>query len=642
MIVHHASPAPAQPEARAAEASRRSSCIELVLLGALVAARRPPADHRRRAVARRRASPLRRERWDTPDGDFVDVDFCGDADARGGCWCCSTAWKAARDSHYARAIAAHALAARLAPRDAAFPRLLGRAEPPAARLPLGRQRRRSTGSCDASRCPRTRHAVGVSLGGNALLKWLGERGADARALVRRAAAVSAPLDLAAAGDALDRGLEPLRLHAPFPRHAEAEVARQARALSRTCSTRRRCARARTFREFDDLVTAPLHGFRDTDDYWSARRQRAAGWSTSACRRWCSTRATTRSFRSRARSPRRERPRRSVVLEFPRTGGHAGFPGRRSAGSPRRLLDFLIRPVNRPRRNLSHLRHPRRRRPQPDARASCATSAARSARWAASAARRRSPWAATGGCPGPQLAAALADGLNAAGADVIDIGMAPTPIAYFAAHHLGTGSCVARDRQPQPARVQRPEDGGRAATRSRARRSRSCAGASRRGSSCRAAGKRTQRRRARCLRRAHRGRREARAAVPHRGRLRQRRRRHARAAPVPAARLRGDRALLRSRRQLSQPPSRPVAAGEPRRPRSTTLKSGEAELGLAFDGDGDRLGVVTKDGEIIFADRQLMLFAKDVLVAQSRRRDHLRREDARACSRPGSSATAASR
>jgi phosphomannomutase/phosphoglucomutase len=44
----------------------------------------------------------------------------------------------------------------------------------------------------------------------------------------------------------------------------------------------------------------------------------------------------------------------------------------------------------------------------------------------------------------------------------------------------------------------------------------------------------------------------------------------------------------------------------------TVKTGDAELGLAFDGDGDRLGVVTKDGEIIFADRQLMLLAKDVL------------------------------
>jgi phosphomannomutase/phosphoglucomutase len=44
-----------------------------------------------------------------------------------------------------------------------------------------------------------------------------------------------------------------------------------------------------------------------------------------------------------------------------------------------------------------------------------------------------------------------------------------------------------------------------------------------------------------------------------------------------------------------------------------LKNGPAEIGLAFDGDGDRLGVVTKDGEIIFPDRQLMLFAADVLT-----------------------------
>src|SRR6185436_14454446 len=44
--------------------------------------------------------------------------------------------------------------------------------------------------------------------------------------------------------------------------------------------------------------------------------------------------------------------------------------------------------------------------------------------------------------GPELAGALAEGLNAAGADVVDIGMAPTPVAYFAAHHLGCGSCVA--------------------------------------------------------------------------------------------------------------------------------------------------------------------------------------------------------
>jgi phosphomannomutase/phosphoglucomutase len=46
-----------------------------------------------------------------------------------------------------------------------------------------------------------------------------------------------------------------------------------------------------------------------------------------------------------------------------------------------------------------------------------------------------------------------------------------------------------------------------------------------------------------------------------------------------------------------------------------LAAGDAEIGLAFDGDGDRLGVVTRDGEIIYPDRQLMLFAADVLSRQ---------------------------
>ena len=45
----------------------------------------------------------------------------------------------------------------------------------------------------------------------------------------------------------------------------------------------------------------------------------------------------------------------------------------------------------------------------------------------------------------------------------------------------------------------------------------------------------------------------------------------------------------------------------------TVRTSDAELGLAFDGDGDRLGIVTKDGQIIYPDRQLMLFAQDVLA-----------------------------
>ena len=95
-----------------------------------VAARRPSADHLRIAAP---AAPS--SRWQTADGDFVDVDFAGDAKAPRhlalfhGLEGCS-------DSHYARAVAAHA-ASGVARRDPALARLLRRAEPQAAGVPLG-------------------------------------------------------------------------------------------------------------------------------------------------------------------------------------------------------------------------------------------------------------------------------------------------------------------------------------------------------------------------------------------------------------------------------------------------------------------------------------------------------------------------
>jgi predicted alpha/beta-fold hydrolase len=95
-------------------------------------------------------------------------------------------------------------------------------------------------------------------------------------------------------------------------------------------------------EFDDVVTAPLHGFAGADDYW--RKASSKPWLAGIrCRRWCSTPRTTPSCRPRrclwpARSPA------SVRLEFPRQGGHVGFvtgslPGRLD-WLPQRLLHFF--------------------------------------------------------------------------------------------------------------------------------------------------------------------------------------------------------------------------------------------------------------------------------------------------------------
>jgi phosphomannomutase/phosphoglucomutase len=212
--------------------------------------------------------------------------------------------------------------------------------------------------------------------------------------------------------------------------------------------------------------------------------------------------------------------------------------------------------------------------------------------------------------GPQLVAALTEGLNAAGADVIDIGMAPTPLAYFAAHHLGTGSCVAVSGSHNP-----PQYNGLKIV---------VAGTTLYGDEIQ--GLRTRIEKGQFA--SGRGKKsEADVLDAYVERI---------AGDVKLARPfhiavdcgNGVAGMLAPRlyRRLGCEVTElycdvdgnfPNHHPDPAQPENLvdlidTLKNTEAELGLAFDGDGDRLGVVTKDGENIFADRQLMLLAKDVL------------------------------
>jgi len=110
-------------------------------------------------------------------------------------------------------------------------------------------------------------AVGISLGGNALLRWAEEAGASAAATAHAVAAVCSPIDLAAAGAAIDRG---------FNRQVYARMflaTMKAKALGKLeqhpgLFDPVRLAQARTLYEFDNIFTAPLHGFKDTPDYWA--------------------------------------------------------------------------------------------------------------------------------------------------------------------------------------------------------------------------------------------------------------------------------------------------------------------------------------------------------------------------------------
>ena len=212
--------------------------------------------------------------------------------------------------------------------------------------------------------------------------------------------------------------------------------------------------------------------------------------------------------------------------------------------------------------------------------------------------------------GPELANALMEGLTAAGADVIDIGMGPTPLAYFAAHHLGIGSCVAVSGSHNP-----PDYNGLKMV---------VGGDTLYGEEIKDLRRRIEKNDF-----SHgKGKRTA-----------------ADVLDAYIARIAGDVKLARPfhiaidcgngvagmlaprlfralgcevTELFCEVDGRfPNHHPDPAQPENLkdlikTLGSSSCELGFAFDGDGDRLGVVTKDGEVIFPDRQLMLYAKDVL------------------------------
>src|SRR5574343_486263 len=212
--------------------------------------------------------------------------------------------------------------------------------------------------------------------------------------------------------------------------------------------------------------------------------------------------------------------------------------------------------------------------------------------------------------GPELAGALMDGICAAGVDAIDVGCVPTPLTYFAAYELGCHSCVSvtGSHNPPDYNGLKMVIGGKtlALDAIQALRQRIIDG---------------------CLLHGEGTRRTADVAEDY------------------LARIVGDVRLARPMKIVMDcgngvagaiAPQLFAALGceivplycevdgnfpnhhpDPSKPENLAdvircLRETDAEIGIAFDGDGDRLGVVTKDGEIIYPDRQLMLFAADVL------------------------------
>jgi uncharacterized protein len=182
-------------------------------------------------------------------------------------------------------------------------------------------------------------AVGVSLGGNVLLKWLGEQGDGASLHV--AAAISVPFDLAACAAVLDRGFPRAVYTRNFLRTLRAKVREKAARYPGFVDVAL-ALRARTFAEYDEIVTAKLGGFAGARDYWA--RSSSGPYLTRIRRPTLLINALDDPFVPSHTLPDVATLGPHVSAEFPARGGHAGFlegrPWSATSWAERRALDFV--------------------------------------------------------------------------------------------------------------------------------------------------------------------------------------------------------------------------------------------------------------------------------------------------------------
>ena len=184
-------------------------------------------------------------------------------------------------------------------------------------------------------------AVGISLGGNVLLKWLGEQGENAPKQVAAAVTISTPYDLERCARVLDRGFAKLTYTASFMRSFKAKVRAKARVYPGFVDVEA-VMRARTFAAYDRAATAPLHGFADEVDYW--RRSSCRPYLARVARPTLLISAIDDPFVPPLALPAPEELSPRVTAEFTPRGGHVGFvegpPWRPRAWAERRAIAFL--------------------------------------------------------------------------------------------------------------------------------------------------------------------------------------------------------------------------------------------------------------------------------------------------------------
>jgi hypothetical protein len=289
------------------------------------------------------AFTYRRERWETPDRDFIDIDWLDTFTQESRLLVLFHGLEGCSRSHYAVSLMNQLRGegwCGVVPHFRGcggeinrFSRSYHAADSAEINWILRRLK--------ANRLASHLYAVGVSLGGNMLLKWLGKQGERAPDVVERAVAVSAPMDLQMAAKQLDDGWNKLIYTSHFLRTMKpkvlAKISRHGLELDPAA-----IRATSTFREIDNLYTAPIHGFRDAEDYWI--RSSSRPWLRHIKVPTLLINACNDPFFPRHALPTRAEVAEAVTLDFPESGGHLGFVSGRFPGQlnwlPRRILSFL--------------------------------------------------------------------------------------------------------------------------------------------------------------------------------------------------------------------------------------------------------------------------------------------------------------
>lgn len=296
-----------------------------------------------RMLARNYAQSYHRQRWDTPDGDFIDLDWTPSPSESNKLFVLFHGLEGCSRSHYALSLMTLAQQLGWAGVVPHFRGCSGEIN----RLPRAYHsgdsaeidwilRRLKAENRDSEI-----YVAGVSLGGNMLLKWLGEQGAAAMSIVAAAVAISAPVDLNAAAAVLDRGFQRLIYTRHFLASITAKVIQKIELhnLKTVPADVRAC---KTFRAIDDLYTAPIHGFRNAEDYWM--RASSKPFLSNIKVPTLLINAQNDPFLPAACFPKKNEVSDAVTCDFPAAGGHVGFVSGVFPGAldwlPRRIVNYF--------------------------------------------------------------------------------------------------------------------------------------------------------------------------------------------------------------------------------------------------------------------------------------------------------------